>query len=75
MLRGGATRQPDVKDAIKAAGFRWDGRSHAWTTYLDRSDLGPILVDLRDRLGCEVEPKAGMDESYLLDLDAPRPAR
>lgn len=71
MLRGGATRDPAVKSYIRGCGFRWDGGSHAWQTYMDRSDFGPILKNLRDGFGCEVIPKETMDESYLIDLDNP----
>lgn len=71
MLRGGATKDAEVKSYLKEQGFRWDGGSYAWQTYMDRSDLGPVLKHLRDELQCEVLPKDGMDESYLLDLDHP----
>lgn len=71
MVRGGATRDPEVKSYLKAQGFVWDGSSYAWQHYLDRSDLGPVLVHLRDELGCEVLAKEGMDPSYLLDLESP----
>ncbi len=75
MLRGGATKDAAVKDALRAAGFRWDGTTYAWTMYLDRLDLGALLVRMRDEFGCEVKPKDGMDRNYLLDLDAPGYAR
>jgi len=71
-LRGGATRDPLVKDAIKLAGFRWDSSMHAWKTYMDRLDLGTVLKALRDEFGCDIEPKDGMDENYILDLNDPR---
>jgi hypothetical protein len=78
MVRGGATRDPEVKSFLKEQGFMWDGDKFAWYTYLDRSEFGPILKTLRDHYGCEVVPKSGMDESYLIDLDSPsfsRPKR
>jgi hypothetical protein len=43
-LRGGATRDPDVKAAIKAAGFLWDGSRHAWITYT--YDAEQVVTDL-----------------------------
>jgi len=72
MVRGGATRNPDVKDALKIAGFRWDYTRKAWTSYMDRQDFGSVLRALRDIFGCEVVPKAGMDENYIIDLDDPK---
>lgn len=71
MVRGGATKDPAVKEYLKFNGFRWNGVRFAWETYLDRRDFGAVLKNLRDELGCEVVPKAGMDESYLIDLDSP----
>jgi hypothetical protein len=71
MVRGGATRDPEVKDALKIAGFRWDHARKAWTTYMDRQDFGSVLRGLRDIFGCEVVPKADMDSNYIIDLDNP----
>lgn len=68
-IRGGATRDDAVKSYLRAEGFRWDSSAHGWTHYLDRSDLFPILLTLRDVFGCEVLPKDTMSESYILDLD------
>lgn len=75
MIRGGATRDPEVKAYLKEQGFIWDGGSYAWQHYLDRTDLGAVLKHLRDELGCEVVPKEGMDSSYLIDIDSPEFAR
>jgi hypothetical protein len=75
MLRGGGTRLPGVKEFLREQGFRWEasGRpSHAWETYMNRPELGALLIELRDRFGCEIQPKEGMDESYLLDLQHPK---
>jgi hypothetical protein len=74
MLRGGGTKNPAVKDFIKSEGFRWnDSQSapYAWSTYMDRSDFGPILKRLRDEFGCTVVPKDSMDTNYIIDLDDP----
>lgn len=72
MVRGGATKDQAVKECLAMHGFRWDGRRYAWTTYLDRQDFGRILKILRDLHGCEVVPKDGMDENYIINLDDPR---
>lgn len=69
MVRGGATKNSDVKDYLRAKGFRWDGRAFAWTTYLDREDFTEILRTLRASFGCEIVPKEGLDPNYILDLD------
>ena len=71
IIRGGATKDADVKDFIKRCGFRWDGSLYGYKHYLNRSDLGPILQTLRDEYGCEVLPKADMDTNYRLNLDDP----
>lgn len=71
MVRGGATRIPEIKAFLKDERFRWDGQLHAWTHYLDRRDLGAILKSLRDDFGCEVMPKDTMDKNYRIDLDDP----
>lgn len=67
-IRGGATRDADIRAYLKQQGFRWDNASHGWKHYLDRSDLFPVLLTLRE-CGCEVLPKDGMDRNYVLDLD------
>lgn len=72
MIRGGATKIPAVKEFLRAEQFRWDGSTFAYTRYMDRSDFGPILKKLRDEFHCEVVPKAGMDESYVINLDDPK---
>jgi hypothetical protein len=69
IIRGGATRDEQVKSYLRERGFRWDGTRYAWTHYLDRSDFGPILKTLRDVFGCEVVAKADMDKNYIIDLD------
>ena len=75
MIRGGATRDPDVKQYLREQGFRWDGTSHAWTSYMDRLDLAPVLRTLRDVHGCTVDPKDDMPAEYLIDIDSPVGAR
>ena len=69
MLRGGGTRDPQVKDYLRANGFRWDSTAHAWTHYLDREDLAAILRRLRDYHGCTIEPKANMTPGRRINLD------
>lgn len=71
MLRGGATKNQEVREFLKAEGFRWGSR-YAWEHYLDRQDFGMILKTLRDTFGCNVMPKDGMDASYLINLDDPK---
>jgi len=71
MIRGGATKRDDVREFLKAEGFRWGSR-YAWEHYLNRREFGAILKRLRDDFNCDVQPKAGMDSSYLIDLDAPK---
>lgn len=68
MVRGGGTRDPDVKAALRAAGFRWDGTLHAWHTYLWDDDFAAVLRDLADRFDVEVVPKDGQEPlANLLD--------
>lgn len=75
MIRGGATRDPAVREYLRGEGFRWNPQSYAWEHYLDRRDFAPVLRHLRDRFGADVVPKEGMDASYLIDLDHPDGAR
>lgn len=69
MIRGGATRVPAVREFLKAEGFHWAGSRYAWSHYLGRREFGAVLKTLRDRFGCDVIPKDGMDVSYQIDLD------
>jgi hypothetical protein len=71
MIRGGATKDADVKAYLKSHGMSWDGGIYAYTQYLDRRELGAILKSLRDDYGCEVMPKDTMDLNYRIDLDDP----
>lgn len=71
MIRGGATKLPEIKGYLKDQGFRWDGARYAYATYLWRAEFGPILKALRDDWGLEVVPKVGMDTNYIIDLDDP----
>lgn len=59
MVRGGAIRDPDVKAALRAAGFRWEPTLHAWHTYLYDDDFADVLADLADRFDVDVVPKDG----------------
>lgn len=72
MIRGGATRQPGIKEFLKREGFQWNSQRYAWEHYLNRRELGKLLVTLRDQYGCEIRPKDGMDAAYLLDLQHPK---
>lgn len=72
MVRGGATRDADVKEFLREHGFRWDGSRYAWSHYLDRVQFGSVLRYLRDNFNCEVVPKQGMDSAYLINLDDPK---
>ena len=62
------TRGDIAGNAIKAAGFRWDGAKHAFTHYLYGDAFAEVLVSLRDGFGVEVLPKDGLDPNYILDL-------
>jgi hypothetical protein len=74
MIRGGGTKSANVREFLKAEGFRWGSR-YAWEHYLGRREFGAILKTLRDDFGLEVVPKDGMDTSYLIDLDDPNFSR
>lgn len=70
MLRGGGLKISGVLGYLREEGFRWQGSgrpSHAYETYLDRSDLARVLGVLRDSYGCEIFAKKGMDSNYILD--------
>src|SRR4029077_17144146 len=70
MLRGGGLNVSGVKGFLRERDFKWDGRLHAWTTYLNAPELRSLLNILRTAYGCEILPKEGMDANYVLDLDA-----
>jgi len=74
MVRGAGTKDPDVKQFLKAEGFRWGSR-YAWEHYLGRQEFGAILKRLRDDFGCTVEPKDDMDTNYIINLDDPKFSR
>jgi hypothetical protein len=70
MIRGGATRDPDVRAFLKEKGYRWNGQRFCWEWYSpSNADFRDILVELRDRFGCEVVPKEGLDAAYVIDLE------
>jgi hypothetical protein len=71
LIRGGATKQPEIRALLKQEGFQWDSGIHAWKSYKDRTDFGALLRVLRDEYDCNVMPKDSMDHSYRIDLDAP----
>ena len=69
IVRGGATKLPEIKAFLKGQNFRWDGSLYAWTTYLHKEEFRQVLKRLRDDWGCEVVPKSDLDENYKIDLD------
>lgn|SRR5262245_12853568 len=71
MLRGGATKQPEILALLKQLGFTYDGSIYAWTHYMDKRDFAALLIVLRDEYDCIVKPKASMDKNYVIDLDDP----
>jgi hypothetical protein len=68
MLRGGGTKNEAVKKYLKKKKFVWNSRSYAWESYYHAPELREILANLRDVFHCEVVPKKGMDESYIIEL-------
>lgn len=69
MVRGGATKAPEVKAYLKDQGFRWDGEKYAWTHYLHKAEFHQVLRALQNDFGCEVVPKSDLDENYKIDLN------
>lgn len=70
-IRGGATRDDDVKAFLRSQGFHFSMEDHGWKHYLHRDDLALVLVTLRDRFGCDVVAKGDLDPGYIIeDLDA-----
>jgi hypothetical protein len=69
IVRGGATKHPEIKGFLREQGFRWDGQLYGYTTYLWAEEFRQVLKRLRDDYGCEVIPKSGMDKNYTIDLD------
>ena len=65
MLRGGGTRT--AKEKLKELGFRWNGQSHAWETYMGGEEFRVVLLGLRAD-GYKILAKESMDAGYLLDL-------
>ena len=60
MLRGGATKDPEVKAAIKDHGFGWDGTLHAWRSYMYDDEFQAVLDDLATRFPeVTIKPKEG----------------
>ena len=69
-IRGGATKDPYVRQYLKARGFWYAHEKHGWESAMYADEFLKILVALRDHHGCEVVPKANMDANYVIDLDA-----
>ena len=73
-VRGGATKQPDVRAFLKERGFSWDSRAHGWTHYMYGEEFTEVLWHLQDTFGCTVVPKDKLDANYILDLTRPEGA-
>jgi hypothetical protein len=69
MIRGGGSKLAPVKTFLKARGFSWDSRMHAWTHYMYGEEFAEVLIHLRDEFGCAILPKDGLDPNYILDLN------
>lgn len=66
-IRGGGTRDPEVKTYLKGEGFYWNGSRHAWESAMYADDLTTLLSALKGK-GYAVVPKDDMDPSYILDI-------
>lgn len=69
MLRGGATRDPEIQQYLRDAGFRWDGSLYAYKNYMDGGSFATLLMIMRDEFACDVQPKSDLDANYILDLE------
>jgi hypothetical protein len=69
IIRGGATKLPEIKGFLKDEGFRWDGQLYGYTSYRHAEEFRQLLKRLRDDWGCEVLPKSNLDPNYIIDLD------
>ena len=68
MLRGGATREPQVHAFLKWLGFHWNPDRHAWEHYMYGAEFKIVLKTLQG-MGHEVTPKATMDSGYVISLE------
>lgn len=62
ILRGGATRDPEVKARMREAGFSYDETLHGYRTYLYDDDFAAAIRTIVDGIdGVTVKPKDGTD--------------
>lgn len=74
LIRGGGTRDPQVKDYLQRMGFQWEGSpTFAWKSYMHADELRDVLKTCRDIYNCDVVPKSGIDPNYIIDLDWSKP--
>jgi hypothetical protein len=67
-IRGGGTRDQQVKDFLKEQGYWYAPEKHGWESAAYKADLLPILLKLKE-MGYNVIPKEGMDPGYVIDLN------
>jgi hypothetical protein len=70
LLRGAATKNPDVKKRLAKAGFYFRDRQGrrrlmAWCATIDVPDLLALLSDLR-AMGCNVQPSASCKKHLFI---------
>jgi hypothetical protein len=67
LIRGGATKHPEIVDFLKGNDFVYEGRpTYAWKTYAGLIATREILTILQDEYDCTILAKKTMDENYIL---------
>ncbi len=69
MVRGGGLKVSGVLGYLREQNFTWNPERYCWQTYLNKPEFRTILRVLRDAYGCDVIPKEGLDENYIIELD------
>lgn len=69
-LRGGGTKDPDVKLFLAYLDFHWDSEKHGYVSYMYGIEFKEALLKIKEEFPeMEIVPKADMNPDYVLDLE------
>lgn len=75
IIRGGATKHPEVIDFLKGNGFEYESNpTYGWKGFAHATECKEILGILEEEYDCEIFYKKTMDANYILDgFNTPQP--
>ena len=62
ILRGGATKDEEIKDRLRSQGFIWSSDVHGWRTYMYDTEFAACINRItRDRDDIVAKPKSDQE--------------